>query len=493
MRVPYFAAFHLSLLSVSTVHGARDEAEVGKKEMERNGAGLQEEMGHGALTSDPNTSDPNTFDPNTLVENTWSGLATESLQIRDQKRFDNDNELYRSMWALQYVNPKWSYNRDLWKSYELDWGKVTDAMSWRTEIKKDRTTDMSKWNDKIWLSRWFQTNNLAGPDIVWSKYSDSPWHSQQPLRWHGEVWNNNQEAEGKYIDGEYTGIDWKGIADLNDNFVSKLNKLDETPSDLMKNLLTYCVTGAGSGSEPGSFVIKASHLSESQGVFVVKDGKLVIPVRFDFIQNIKYPVKKGGGKWLNDEEMKNENVEKEQNIFDAFPNLKREMDKVTGKGTDVCKDLARAQLVMQFQEMIWVRWESARSKIIPRGTVVELLRSKDLEIKISVGLGRAWGFYYNSIDFDKLASGEWTRLTKPARKTAYDLAERAAVAAGVDFCRVDIIIGAKGLIISELTLVPGLNDATKQPLNQHIQKLTDWHKYYKAANEAPELVRLFSP
>jgi len=397
--------------------------------------------------------------------------------VRPQENFEIPNA-----WVLPFVNPKWSYNKDDWKTYKLDWSQITDADSWRVEIKKDLETDMSKWNDKIWLLNWFRKHNISGPEVVWSKYSSSTWHSQQPLRWGDPKFGTSAEmnAQNEYIAGRFTGMDWAGISDLDRNHDAKMKKLKEAPSDLMRQLQQFCTKGI-EGTNPGDFVIKASHLSESQGVFVVKNGNLIKDVRSDFIANIEFPVKTHGAYSEDPIAMANEidQMEKQDElvpvnaIFTAFPEVAR-LFAMFPKGAKVCGDderLANVQLVMEFQEMIWVRWESARSKIIPRGTLIEKIRRSDLEIKVSVGLGRAWGYYYNSV-VDSL-----DRLTEDAKNEAYRLAEAAAVAAGVDFCRADIIVGEKGLIISELTLVPGLNWWTKKPLDGHIAKLVAWHKY----------------
>ena len=71
-------------------------------------------------------------------------------------------------------------------------------------------------------------------------------------------------------------------------------------------------------------------------------------------------------------------------------------------------------------------------------------------------------------------------LSDEGKHQAYALAEAAAIQAGVDFCRADIVVGEEGLIISELTLVPGLNWITKTPLDAHMPKLQAWHLYNNA-------------
>jgi len=418
-----------------------------------------------------------------LVERGFFHAMKNAYHVRNDRKLAIPHA-----WALQYVNPKWTFNKDYWKSYKYDWCSIHDFDTWRAATKKDTETDMSKWNDKIWLLNWFRSHNLSGPEVVWYKYSNSTWHSQQPLRWADPAFGISPPMETQllYIKGDFTGVDWAGIRDLDSNYASKIQALQEAPSQLMVTLHNLCEKGVkGNGINKGDFVIKASHLSESQGVFVVKAGKLVKDVRDDVIRTIKFPVKSpkkedGYGYSKDAETMQNEikqmegksNVKTEE-IFKAFPNIAALFAQFK-KGAVVCggaETRAKAHLVMEFQEMIWVTWESARSKIIPRGTLIEKIRQYDVEIKVSVGLGIPWGFYYNSI------GSSITMLSDEGKHKAYELAEAAAIQAGVDFCRADIVVGEEGLVISELTLVPGLNGITKKPVVNHIKKVISWHKY----------------
>jgi len=386
-------------------------------------------------------------------------------------------------WVLQYVNPKWKFNKEHWKSHLYDWSAIKTFDDWRVAVKKDLKTDMSKWNDKIWLLNWFRSNKLQGPEVVWYKYSSSAWHKQQPLRWADPTFGTSapMDTQTSYINGLFTGMNWPGIRDLDNNVDSKIKALKATPSELMGTLWKFCQKGTN-GKNAGDFVIKASHLSESQGVFVVKAGKLINDVRSDFIENIPFPVKHsktedGYGYSKDPERMENEILQmsgdKTMTIFKAFPNVAKLTAKFK-KGVQVCggnETLAEVNLVMEFQEMIWVTWESARSKIIPRGTLIEKIRQYDVEIKVATGLGKAWGFYYNSI-------GSSTQmLSDEGKHLAYELAEATAIKAGVDFCRADIVVGEEGLIVSELTLVPAINYITKKPVLKHINKLIEWHQY----------------
>jgi len=250
----------------------------------------------------------------------------------------------------------------------------------------------------------------------------------------------------------------------------------------MQQVKQFCDKGVNNdGKNLGDFVIKASHLSESQGVFVTMGGKLIKDIKTDIIQGIKFPALQSGKEYTNDPDEMEKEIQLASTynfvpIFEKFPNVKRFMDKFT-TGFQVCGDNERAayvHLAMKFQEMIWVSWESSRSNIIPRGTLFEKLRKRNLEIKVTVGLGHAWGYYYNSI------ADSLERLTEEAKNQAYELAQDVAVKARVDLCRADIIVGEEGLIISELTLVPGLNWITKTPLDAHIPKLQAWHLYNNA-------------
>jgi len=449
----------VAFAELNAVEGYRDEAKHKKHGVE--------ESNEAARASDP-----------VVVAGLFHALKN-TVQARDEIRFHQ----HTGIWVFEFVNPAWSYNKDYWKTYKLDWSQITDAQSWKTEIKKDLETDMSKWNDKIWLSNWFKDNDLPGPEIAWKKYSDSEWHGKQPLRWNNDKEPANPEEQQKYIAMKYSGFDWGGILDLDDpvKFEAKLLHLQTTPSEFMQKIEDYCVKGID-GTNPGDFVIKGSHLSESQGVFVVKNGRLVVAMRTDYIEKILFPVKNAGTYPTADIEEKIEQEYTLKPIWEAVPKFKAELDKITPAGTDICTEAenrARVHITMAFQEMIWVRWESARSKIIPRGTVIEKLRSQNLEIKISTGLGHAWGFYYNSWQNTE-------RLSDEGKYKAYAIAEKAAIKAGVDFCRVDIIIGSNNtLIISELTMVPGLDKPMSIPLDTHINKLIAWHRY-QASCAGPE-------
>jgi hypothetical protein len=361
------------------------------------------------------------------------------------------------------VNPEWHYNAIDWKAHLYPWDEITNFDQWRKAVKSDLDTDMSKWNDKIWLMHWFQMNQIAGPEILYWKYSDSEWHSKQPFRWGDARFGKSAPMSDQqaYISApkSSTGIDWDGIKYLNSNIPTLKANLQREPSPLMNSLQHLCQEG-NNRNQPGlagKFVVKASHMSESQGVFLVSKGKLITNVRYDEMSKITF-------------------TDEKTLIFAKFRHVKTLFEKYQ-KGAAVCKDLetlAEVQILMQFQEMIWVAWESARSKIIPRGTLIEKLRNVDLEIKVSTGMGRAWGHYYNS----------WSapsRLTDHGTNLAYELAEATAAKAGVDFCRVDIVLGQDGLIVSELTLVPGYpNDYTKAPVLKHLDKLIRWHQYYRA-------------
>jgi len=418
-------------------------------------------------------------DPNTLITTDVFSAAKYTYHARPEEKFTIPNA-----WVLQFVNPKWSYNKDDWKTYKLNWKNIDTADTWREEVKKDLETDMAKWNDKIWLVNWLRTNELKGPEVVWFKYSNNTWHSKQPLRWADPKYGTPAppQQQQTYIQHEVTGIDWWGIRDLNANLQSQIKALKEQPSEFMQQVKQFCDKGVNNdGKNLGDFVIKASHLSESQGVFVTMGGKLIKDIKTDIIQGIKFPALQSGKEYTNDPDEMEKEIQLASTynfvpIFEKFPNVKRFMDKFT-TGFQVCGDNERAayvHLAMKFQEMIWVSWESSRSKIIPRGTLFEKLRKRNLEIKVTVGLGHAWGYYYNSI------ADSLERLTEEAKNQAYELAQDVAVKARVDLCRADIIVGEEGLIISELTLVPGLNWITKTPLDAHMPKLQAWHLYINA-------------
>jgi len=481
MPVPWLAAFIVAYVNFGTING--DRGETGDSNLGTHFTDDRVETA-GAENQDGTAG---ACKPRNCIRDDYA-FATATL--RPHARPDTKISVPNA-WVLKFVNPEWSYNKDDWKTYELDWSQVNSADTWRREIKKDLKTDHAKWNDKIWLMNWFREHNLKGPEVVWSQYSNSSWHAMQPLRWgnpeHGTSADMNLQEI--YINGKFTGIDWYGIRDLNNNYLEKSLQLVQTPSKLMIKLKQFCSEGVGSNIPRGDFVIKASHLSESQGVFVVKDGKLVKDVRRDFIQNINFPCFRAcqgsGGSPAQQYSQDASAMERElllaetrdqvdvMSIFKVFPNIAVHFDMFKA-GSLVCGDdgtLAAVQLVMQFQEMIWVAWESARSKIIPRGTLIERIRRSNLEIKVSVGLGFAWGYYYNSV------KDSTERLTEEAKNQAYQIAQDAAVQAGVDYCRVDIIVGTEGLTISELTLVPGLNTWTKIPLDAHIAKLVAWHKH----------------
>jgi hypothetical protein len=463
MCLPALAAFIVVFVKFPTINGDRLDSD----------AGVQQDGGAG----DPHSE--------MVAKGVWHALKN-AYHVRGDKKMTVPHA-----WTLQHVHPKWTYNRDDWKSHEYNWPSINSFDDWRLAVKQDLKTDMSKWNDKIWLLNWFRRNQLKGPDVVWYKYSNTKWHSQQPFRWGSPAPPNCTSApmnlQSDYIKRKFAGVDWPAIRFLEGNVAKKVQALKSAPSELMLKLKQYCDKGvAGNGVNKGNFVIKGSHLSESQGVFVVKDGKLVKEVRTDFIMTMQFPIKDFqsdlvGLKYSKDPETMLKEIEqmekkanvKTRGIFEEFPEVGKLMAEF-GKGATVCggdETLAKVHLAMEFQEMIWVAWESGRSKIIPRGTIIEKLRQHDLEIKVATGLGFAWGFYYNSV-------GTSTEMLKSeAKHTAYALAEAVAAKAGVDFCRVDIVIGEEGLIVSELTLVPAVNYWTKKPVTKHINKLIEWHKY----------------
>jgi len=495
MRVPWFAAFTVAFVNFNAINGVRDEAS--NTLSEGNTVSVVEQVTHDGVETvgvENQDSVARTSDPNVGVTDDYANAVWWAYpHARPNTKLEIPNA-----WVLEFVNPKWKYNKQDWKSYKLNWKKqITNADTWRQEIKKDLETDHSKWNDKIWLNNWFREKKLKGPEVVWSKYSNSSWHSQQPLRWADPKYGTAapMDQQQTYIKHQWTGTDWHGIRDLNNNLPEKVSNLKRNPSELMNTLRRFCDEGVGNNIAKGDFVIKSSHLSESQGVFVTKGGKLVKAIKTDFIEKILFPCRgscKAGDALHGYSEDANSMQEEIQGrkraihqatptmgLFQAFPKVQSMMTRFTA-GTPVCVDddnetLAFVHLAMEFLEMIWVSWESARSKVIPHGTLIEKIRSYDVEIKVSVGLGFAWGYYYNNIKDSSI------RLKEGAKNEAYQIAQDAAVQAGIDFCRVDIIVGTEGLIISEMTLVPGLNYWTKIPLDAHIKKLVAWHNYAKLA------------
>ena len=122
--------------------------------------------------------------------------------------------------------------------------------------------------------------------------------------------------------------------------------------------------------------------------------------------------------------------------------------------------------VMRFLRGVRGTWEDAvRSMCEDFGVLVEKLH-EGTEIKIFVMMGRAIGHYYLK-KFTKFDIGQ-----------TYKLAEQAAVAAGIDFVRVDIVrYKDEGYRVSELTFNPRVqaNRCALQMTNNNFKHLVDFH------------------
>ena len=173
------------------------------------------------------------------------------------------------------------------------------------------------------------------------------------------------------------------------------------------------------------YCAKPSHLSERVGVMVVRDGKLAKDVELDRIRDTPVP---------------------------AF--MRRLV-----RGRRVAPD--EVQAALRFLMTVRAIWEDPLVKYAPPGVVVEPLHD-GTEIKVFVMLGSAIGHYYmagDGFDIDE----------------AYDLAERAATAAGIDFVRVDIVRFAGRYCISELTFNPAIYGEGRRIVDEHFHLLVDFH------------------
>ena len=205
--------------------------------------------------------------------------------------------------------------------------------------------ELIKWNDKIWLWKWYQTHGLPGPPIIAASYS-----------------SNTDDV---------------------------INAIGDRRN--------YCV--------------KPSHLSESQGVAVVADGKLVKDVDVSLVTT-------------------------------AVPADIHEMKKNSVFTAE------HAAILIRFMHTVTATWDSESGQKVPPGFVIEELLPGS-ECKVVVGLGKRWMSYgWNN---NKTFTHDYNR------KEVHSLAEKAARAAGCDIVRVDIVRDSHGVYrISELTWNPRL-------------------------------------
>jgi len=161
MRVPWFAAFTVAFVNFNAINGVRDEAS--NTLSEGNTVSVVEQVTHDGVETvgvENQDSVARTSDPNVGVTDDYANAVWWAYpHARPNTKLEIPNA-----WVLEFVNPKWKYNKQDWKSYKLNWKKqITNADTWRKEIKKDLETDHSKWNDKIWLNNWFREKKTERP------------------------------------------------------------------------------------------------------------------------------------------------------------------------------------------------------------------------------------------------------------------------------------------------------------------------------------------
>lgn len=157
-----------------------------------------------------------------------------------------------------------------------------------------------------------------------------------------------------------------------------------------------------------NYCAKPSHLAESEGVLVVKEGKLQRP-----------PFKKF--------------------LCHQIP----EKYKKYVKGYSIQPH--EAQEILKYAYNQRATWEDKSIQKVFPGVIVEELTTPD-ELKIFVGMGNVWGSYKKT---------RRCKFTDEEIKKAHEIAERASIAGGADFIRIDVMRNARGgLYINEYTWNP---------------------------------------
>ena len=251
--------------------------------------------------------------------------------------------------------------RNRWKLspvFDLDiWNSVVDYKSYQNLLTslKHPSEELVLFNDKIWLHKWLERQNLFGPEIV------------------------------------FTATTVESLRDYLETMTLK------------------------------SFCVKPSHLSETQGTIIVKKGKLLSNVKTQFLENVP-------------------------RFFDKFK-----------KGYTVSHiEIIQA---MEFIMGTSATWEDAAQQQVSPGIVVEKLRPTSDEYKIFVALGDVVGLYH-------IGSRGFTDMYKGG---IFQLAENAAIAAGIDFVRVDIFFDSSGN--------PRISEFTWNPIwAQGFEGVISWHR-----------------
>jgi hypothetical protein len=189
-----------------------------------------------------------------------------------------------------------------------------------------------------------------------------------------------------------------------------------------------------------TFCFKPSHLSNSQGVVVVKDNVLVADVDF---------------KW----------------ITGSIPTALRRLRK------NARIEAGTLDALMAFLYDIRPTWEDAARRAVPPGWVVETVRPSRAEYKVWVGCGRV-------LDMRRLHDAK----RSPNDTALRDLASKVALLSGVDFVRVDIFEDSQGdLRVSEFTFNPGVRGPTTPEMNLAFKNtVVAWH------SKRNEMIRLAS-
>ena len=175
-----------------------------------------------------------------------------------------------------------------------------------------------------------------------------------------------------------------------------------------------------------TYCAKASHLSHSIGVLLVRDGVLLADVKLA-------PMGLPG-------------IETER-VPAAFRALK--------KGSRITPEETQ-QFLRFLMQSVTATWSPTALQRVPPGVVIEELRGS-VEAKVIVGMGEPWGYYVPS-PIDGAAVAAWT---KTRIRDVLALASKAAIAAGVPFGRVDIVQDHAGkLCISEFDWNPDRNKSS---------------------------------
>ena len=215
-----------------------------------------------------------------------------------------------------------------------------------------------------------------------------------------------------------------------------------------------------------SYCVKPSHLSENQGIFIVKNNRLIKDVSYGFV--------------------------KVKNKIPSY--IKKFKKNYKIHHSEIYK-------AMLFFKTIKANWSPQNFLSIEPGYIIEKVWSKNIEIKVFVMLGKVVGFYYaNACVINEKFNTDWIQTVQFATKYgAYEspiihkkgtimkfnlfkvflLAEKTAIASGVDFVRIDIVYDDNKYRVNEFTINPAVWGKGRRLVIDNFYKIINFHKNKK--------------